>query len=103
MRAPMFQLLLLTQTLWLANCAPNEPNQTVVAPRVAAALSEQTAALRRASIRKQIAAVCPAPLSNDELEWAAEFVEENRSKGAVWITGRLLKMHRETKICRGTR
>ncbi|MCX7898523.1 MAG: hypothetical protein N2444_00270 [Methylocystis sp.] len=40
-------------------------------------------------------------MSDDEIEWAAQFVEENRTKGAVWVAGRLLQFHRETKICRG--
>jgi hypothetical protein len=68
---------------------------------VVSVLSEKTPATRKAAIRRQLAALCPMPLSEDELERAAQFVKENRSKGAVWITGRLLRMHREPKICRG--
>lgn len=97
-RARGLRLLLLILTISLANCAPSEPPP---ARAVVAVLSEKTPATRKAAIRRQLAALCPTPLSEDELEWAAQFVEENQSKGAVWITGRLLKMHRETKICRG--
>jgi hypothetical protein len=50
---------------------------------------------------KQIKAVCPVPLSADEAEWAAQFVEENRSKGAVYVAGLLWKMNAESRLCRG--
>ena len=85
-------------TISLASCGPNDP---VPAQAVGVVLSERAPAARKAAIRRQLAALCPTPLLDDELEWTAAFVEENRSKGAVWIAGRLLKMHRETKICRG--
>ena len=85
-------------TCLLASCAPNEPPP---ARAVAAVLSERAPAARKAAIRAQLAPICPTPLSDDELEWAAQFVEENRSRGATWIAGRLLTMHRETRICRG--
>jgi hypothetical protein len=97
-RARAFLLLLPILTISLTSCAPSEPPP---ARAVIAVLSEKTPAARKAAIRRQLAALCPNPLSDDELEWAAQFVEENRSKGAVWVTGRLLRMHRETKICRG--
>ena len=97
-RARAFRLLLLIPMTLLASCAPSDPPP---ARAVAAVLSERTPSARKAAIRRQLAAICPAPLSDDELEWAAQFVEENRSKGAVWIAGRLLRMHRETMICRG--
>lgn len=76
----------------LASFAATEPPP---ARAVVAALSERTPAARKASVRRQLAALCPTPLSDDELEWAAQFVEGTRSKGAAWVTGRLLKMHRE--------
>jgi len=97
-RARAFRLLLLIPMTLLASCAPSDPPP---ARAVAAVLSEGAPSARKAAIRRQLAAICPTPLSDDELEWAAQFVEENRSKGAVWITGRLLTMHRETRICRG--
>lgn len=99
-RGRVFLIFLPMLPLFLASCAPNEPPP---ARAVAAVLSKQTGAARKAEIRRQLAALCPTPLSDDELEWSAQFVEENRSKGAVWIAGRLLKMHRETKICRGVK
>lgn len=102
MPARIFRLLPLILTAWLASCAPNEaPPLAIVRSHVADALSEPSPAARKAAVRKQLAAVCPRLLSDEELEWAASFVEENRSKGAAWVAGRLLQMHRETKICRG--
>lgn len=98
MRAQTFWLLLLTLTISLASCAPNDSQP---AQAIAAVLSEPTPAARKRIIHRQLAAICPTPLTDDELEWAAQFVEENRSKGAAWIAGRLLRMQRETKICRG--
>jgi hypothetical protein len=94
-------IALLTQMIWLASCGPSDPALAVLAPKVQSALSEAMPAARRAAIKRQIAPACAEPLTDDELEWAAQFVEENRSKGAIWIAGRLLKMHRETKKCRG--
>lgn len=98
-RAQGVRLPLPILTISLASCAPSEPPP---ARAVAGVRSEQTPAARKAAIRRRLAALCPTPLSDDELEWAAQFVEENRSKGAVWITGRLLKMHRETKNMPGS-
>ena len=93
--------LLLIPTLWLASCAPSDETRAVILPRVGAVLSEKSPAARKASIRAQLSVVCPTPLSDDELEWAAAFVEANQSKGAAWIAGRLLRLHREARICRG--
>ena len=97
------RLLLLIPTLWLASCDGSEETKAraVVLHRVGIVLSEPTHDARKAAIHAHLAALCPAPLSDDELEWAAEFVEKNRTKGAVWITGRLLRMDRESQICRG--
>lgn len=97
--ARALRLPLLIQMTLLASCAPSDPPP---ARAVAAVLSEGAPSARKAAIRRQLAAICPTPLSDDELEWAAQFVEENRSRGTVWIVGRLLRMHRETMICRGT-
>ena len=95
------RILLLIPTLWLASCAPNDETRAVILPRVGAVLSEKSPVARKAAIRAQLAVVCPTPLSDDELEWAAAFVDENQSKGATWIAGRLLRLHREARICRG--
>jgi hypothetical protein len=98
MRARGFRFTLPVLTILLASCAPSDPPP---AQAVAGVPSERMTAGRKAAIRRQLAALCPTPLADDELDWAAQFVEENRSKGAAWIAGRLLRMHRETKICRG--
>ena len=95
-----FLPLLMILTSLLAACAPNE---AILPQAVGAVLSAKTPAARKAALRRQLAAICPTPLSDDELEWAAQFVELNRSQGAAWIAGRLLKMHREAKICRGVK
>ena len=102
-RARARRTLLLILALLLASCAPNDetPATAVILPRVNGVLSERVPAARKAAIRAQLAAICPRPLWDDELEWAAEFVEATQSKGATWIAGRLLRMHRETNICRG--
>jgi hypothetical protein len=98
-RGQAFRLLLPILTILLASCAPSEPPP---ARAVVGVLSERTPAARKAVIRHQLAALCPTPLSDDELEGAAQFVEQNRSNGAAWIAGRLLTMHREARICRGS-
>lgn len=64
-------------------------------------LSKPTPDARKSEVVRQIKAVCPTPLSAYEVEWAAQFVEENRSKGAVYIAGLLWKMNAETRLCRG--
>ena len=98
MHARTFRLLLLIPMTSLASC---ELSESQPAQAIAAVLSEPTPAARKKVIHHQLAAICPTPLTDDELEWAAQFIEENRSKGTVWIAGRLLRMQRETKICRG--
>jgi membrane-bound ClpP family serine protease len=98
MIARPFLILPLILTISLASCADN--GQAPVAA-VAGVLSKGTPAARRAEVTRLIRAACPTQLTNDELEWAAQFVEENRTKGAVWLSGRLWKMNAETRICRG--
>lgn len=73
----------------------------MIRPLASAVLSEPTPAARKAAIQKSWSIVCPTPLADDELEWAAEVVEEAKSKGVDWLAGRLLKMHREARACRG--
>jgi hypothetical protein len=68
---------------------------------VAAVLSQGTPAARKAEIRRQLAPICPAQLTDEELDRAADWVEKVRDKGAVWIAGRLGRMNAEAKICRG--
>lgn len=102
MRGPTFLIVPTILTLSLGACETKSPPPlAALVPQVQGAVSENTPAARKAAIRRQIAAVCPRALTDDELDRAAQFVETNRSKGAVWIAGRLLRFHRETKICRG--
>lgn len=102
MRGLPFLIVLPILTSFLASCAPNDrPPLAVVKVHAASVLSKSTPAERRAEIRRQLAALCPNTLSDDELGWAADVVEENRNKGVDWLAGRLLKMHREAKVCRG--
>lgn len=103
MRAPACRILPLIPMLLLANCASSDWSgpRAAAPPPAVTVRSEQGPAARKAAIRAQLAALCPTPLSDDELAWAADFVEAHRSRGAVWIAGRLLRMHRETRLCRG--
>jgi hypothetical protein len=84
----------------LALGACNDIGQAPLAA-IESVLSQPTPETRKAELVRQVRAICPTPLSNDELEWAAQYVEENREKGAVWLAGRLWEMNKETKICRG--
>lgn len=86
--------------LLLAGCA-SAPQQT--APPVAAVKSSaSTAAARKADIRRQIAAVCPTPLSPSDLDRAESVVERHQvDRDVIAVVGRLDRMDRETRICRG--
>lgn len=97
MSARPLMILLPILTILLASCDGQE--QAVGA--IESVLSEKTPEARKAAVVRQIKAVCPVPLSADEAEWAAQFVEENRSKGAVYIAGLLWKMNAESRLCRG--
>ena len=97
MRAPICLILLTIPTIFLASC----DDRAAPIAAVGSVLSEPTPESRKAKIIQQVAAHCPRPLSADEAEWAAQFVEENRSKGAVWIAGKLWRMNAETRLCRG--
>lgn len=96
-RAPILATCLPLLTILLGGCAPGKPEPIAV---INAAISAPTPSARKASIKKQIAAVCPTPLSDDDLERAALYVEVNHEKGAVWLVRRLSKMDAETRICR---
>ncbi len=54
---------------------------------------------RKAAIQKQLAPMCAEPLSDDDLEKTAHYVETHRD--AAWVIGRLDRMDRETRLCRG--
>lgn len=98
MIARQFLILPLIPTIWLAACDSRNPAPLAA---VAGVLSRPTPEARKVEVARVIRAACPTPLTDDELEWAAQFVEENRGKGAAWIAGRLWKMNAESKICRG--
>lgn len=98
MRARIFLILPMILTPLLASC--DGANQPVAAVRTV--LNRSTPAARKAEIRRQLAPICPAPLSDDDLERAAQFIESNRTNGAAWIVRRLSKMDAETRVCRGS-
>jgi hypothetical protein len=97
MRARQLMILPLILTTLLASC--DGPGQAIGA--IESVLSEKTPEARKAAVVRQVKAVCPVPLSADEAEWAAQFVEENRSKGAVYVAGLLWKMNAASRLCRG--
>ena len=88
-------LLPMTLATLLAGCA-SAPPQT--APPVAAIKG------RQAEIRRQIAPVCPAPLSPADLDRAATVVERHAAdRDVTRVVGRLDRMDRETRVCRGVK
>lgn len=69
-------------------------------PPLAAVQSAQTGPdARRADIHRQLAPLCPAPLSGADLSAAADLVEAYPR--AAPVVGRAYRMHREARICRG--
>jgi hypothetical protein len=97
MNARILLLPLMMLTPLLASCEDVKAPLVVVVRTV---LAQDSPAARKAEIRRQLAALCPAPLSDDELERAASYVEAHRDKGAMWIVGRLSHMDAETRVCR---
>lgn len=99
MRAQRWLLAATLATL-LPGCAPD--GQT---PRAALDMVKGLPPVdRRAVIKSKLARVCPAPLSDAELERAASYVEANAaSLEAAWIVGRLDRFDAETRICRGAK
>lgn len=85
----------------LALSACNNAGPPVAA--IESILEQPTPELRKEATIKKIKAICPTPLSNDELEFVAQFVEENRSRGAVYVAGKLWQMNEETRKCRGVK
>lgn len=97
--APIFLTLLATLPILLGSCA-SEPSK--FAPTAAIKTTSATPDQRRAEIRRQIAAVCPKPLSADELDRAATIVERYATDGDVTkVVGRQFKMDSEARVCRG--
>jgi hypothetical protein len=78
--------------------------ETERAPPVAAVrtvLAQDTKAARKAEIRRQLAALCPTPLSAADLETAAAYVEAHRDNDAVTIVRALSRLDVEARVCRG--
>jgi hypothetical protein len=100
MTARLFLTLPLILMTLLASCA--DKNQEPAAS-VASVLSKPTPQARKAEVVRVVRAVCPNKLTDDELEWIAQFVEQNRSAGAAYVAGRLWKMNAETINCRGAK
>ena len=92
MRAPILRLCLMTLPLWPSGCA------RLPAPAAAVIASGGDADARRAAIRRQLAPLCPAPLSPGDLEAAAALVE--RHPDAAAFAARAFRLHLEAEICR---
>lgn len=84
----------LITALFLCSCAV--ANRT--SPLAVAAPSNVE---RKAAIQKQLAPLCPDPLTDDELEKAARLVETHRDADTVAVVGMLDKKDREARLCRG--
>lgn len=84
----------------LALGACNNTGQSPLAA-IESVLAQPTPELRKAEVVKQVKAVCPVPWSNDELEWVAQYVEENRTRGAAWISGKIWETNAAILKCRG--
>lgn len=96
LRSSLAALLLIS----LPGCAPDAPTPH----SVLATARSLPPAERRIVIRKALARVCPVPLSDEELERAAVYVEMNAaSLESQWLVGRLDRMDAETRICRGVK
>jgi hypothetical protein len=94
-RALMF-LLAVTLQLSLPGCGEEKPGV------VLATAKSLPPTKRVAYIKKQIAKACPVPLTDEELDRAANYVMFHASDlESVWLTGRLDRMDAETRICRG--
>lgn len=98
MRALACLLSLTIPTFLLVAC------DSVERPPIAAIRAVQAQATpeaRRAEIRRQLARICPTPLSDADLERAAAFVETHRDKDAVAIVRELSRLDAEARVCRG--
>jgi hypothetical protein len=91
---PLLAILMLS----LGACGPERP-EPVAAIRTV--LAQDTPAARKAEIRRQLAKICPVPLSDVALERAAAYVETHRDAGAVVIVRDLSRLDAEARVCRG--
>lgn len=98
MIVPKSLLLLTILTPWLAACAPERPAPVAMVRTV---LAQDAPTARRAEIRRQLAKICPVPLSDAALERAAAYVETHRDAGTVAIVQDLARLDAEARVCRG--
>ena len=102
MRAPKrpAKMPALIPLLWLGGCASAPPP---IAPPLAAIRAEATTpAARRAEIVRQIAPVCPAPMTPGELDALATRLEASPNDAGLRATAaRLDRSDREARACRG--
>ncbi len=93
MNAPLSILPPMMLAILLAGCA-SAPQAT--APPAAAIKG------RRAEIQRQIAAACPTPLSPADLDRAAAVALRHAAdRDVTRVVGRLDRMDREARLCRG--
>ena len=91
--------ILATLPIWLGGCAPG-PTQFAPVASIPAALAP--AADRRAEIGRQLAKICPVPLTAAELDRLARLVDRLARDGeAVWLAGRLDLADLQARVCRG--
>ena len=95
-----FRPLLAMLPLLLQACAPGRVPE--VKPQAVVRLAGSVAQeVRLAEIRKQIAKVCPVPLTDAELERAAAFLEAHASDAAaIAVVGDLSLLDEQTRVCR---
>ena len=87
-------LCLLALPILNASCA-TQPRPLAVVQ------SAMTGTDRRADIARQLAPLCPVPLSGADLTAAADLLHAHPD--AAPVIGRGLQMHKEALICRGAR
>jgi hypothetical protein len=98
MNAAHLLLPLMILTPLLGAC--EDANRAPPLAAVRTILALDTPAARKAEIRRQLAALCPTPLSDADLETAAAYVEAHRDKGAVAIVRALSRLDAEARTCR---
>jgi hypothetical protein len=98
MRAPTCLLILTIPTFLLSACEDGRPPPVAA---IRAIEAQPTPEARKAEIRRQLARICPAPLSDVALERAASFIGAHRDKDAVAIIHDLSRLDAETQVCRG--
>lgn len=81
----------------LAGCAAGRPAPTAVIRPSA----QSTAAARKAEIARQLARLCPVPLSDAALDRAADYAEAHPDKDALAIVNDLSRLDAEARVCRG--